>query len=320
MNRRRGTSGGQAIVLVTLALFAMAGMMGLAVDLGWSGFVKKQAQAAADGAAMGAVTEAMVRLGGTTAGFVCPPNPSGRGSVYCTADNTTPVNCATVASTPNSNLYNGCLYAKANGFNWADPQGVTIVAHDGVPPTVPGIVANSVVYWATVRTVQTVPQLFSSVLGNTTGVVSAIATAGIVSTVVPGSFIGLNRAGECMSGALCGEDIDLQGSASLNAQSGIILSSDCHATSADCSKGVASYQNGGGIITGSSITLQDPGAWRETTIRLQSTPPQVAALILTILRRENATATGYFQRGNTLWNTYRHRSQRCLGPIPVLLL
>lgn len=28
--------GGQAIVLVTLALFAMFGLMGLAVDLGWS--------------------------------------------------------------------------------------------------------------------------------------------------------------------------------------------------------------------------------------------------------------------------------------------
>ena len=33
MSRHKKTSGGQAIVMVTLALFAMCGMMGLAVDL-----------------------------------------------------------------------------------------------------------------------------------------------------------------------------------------------------------------------------------------------------------------------------------------------
>ncbi len=61
MIKRRENSKGQALVMVTLALLAMAGMMGLAVDLGWS-FVQKQAQAAADGAALAAVQEAMAQL------------------------------------------------------------------------------------------------------------------------------------------------------------------------------------------------------------------------------------------------------------------
>ena len=83
MNRRRKTSGGQALVLVTLGLMAMMGMMGLAVDLGWSFFVEKQAQASADFAAMGAVQEALVRLNGQSFGFTCPTLPSGSLPVYC---------------------------------------------------------------------------------------------------------------------------------------------------------------------------------------------------------------------------------------------
>src|SRR5437879_13391501 len=54
---------GQAIVLVTLSLFVMAGMMGLAVDFGWMFFLKKSAQAAADAGALAAVQEAKARLG-----------------------------------------------------------------------------------------------------------------------------------------------------------------------------------------------------------------------------------------------------------------
>src|SRR6266571_4575679 len=69
----RAASGGQAIVLVTLALFAMAGLMGLAVDLGWSFYLKKQAQSSADAAALSAVQEAKNRLVGTSMStFSCP--------------------------------------------------------------------------------------------------------------------------------------------------------------------------------------------------------------------------------------------------------
>ena len=111
MKRRRETSGGQAIVLVTLSLLAMCGMLGLAVDLGWSFFVQKEARAAADSAALAAVQEGQYRLNGDTFGFTCAGSPS----VSC---QTTPVDCTVGALTggASSNLWNGCKFAEKNGF------------------------------------------------------------------------------------------------------------------------------------------------------------------------------------------------------------
>src|SRR3977135_4275481 len=65
MRKRKIHSGGQAIVLVTLSLFAMSGMMGLSVYLGWSYFVQRQAQAAVDAGALAAVHEVFNRRGGS---------------------------------------------------------------------------------------------------------------------------------------------------------------------------------------------------------------------------------------------------------------
>ena len=88
---------GQAIVLVTLSLFAMAGMMGLAVDFGWMFFLKLSAQTAADTAALGAVEEAKSRFGNNFVGFnclntivpvvrrtspICVPGVPGAGPIY----------------------------------------------------------------------------------------------------------------------------------------------------------------------------------------------------------------------------------------------
>src|SRR5690348_6560806 len=116
IRRRKKDSGGQALILVTLALLAMCGMMGLAVDLGWSFFVQKQAQTAADGAALGAVQEAYSRLiagSSPVSGFTCadPLSGSGATSIECHAQ----VRCQSVTAT--SNLNNGCQYAIRNGFD-----------------------------------------------------------------------------------------------------------------------------------------------------------------------------------------------------------
>ncbi len=97
MRARKIISGGQAIVMVSLALFAMAGMMGLAVDLGWSFFVQKQAQSTADGAALAAVQEAYQQWGG------------GLGTLTCVASKSDckPItNCGSIGSS--SSLYIGC--------------------------------------------------------------------------------------------------------------------------------------------------------------------------------------------------------------------
>src|SRR5215467_4039810 len=100
MNRRNKISGGQALVMITLALIAMCGMMGLAVDLGWSYFVQKAAQAAADGAALGGVQEAYKLNGGTGL------NALTCGTVAC--ENPTPKSCQSISS---GNLKDACQFA-----------------------------------------------------------------------------------------------------------------------------------------------------------------------------------------------------------------
>ena len=89
----------------------------------------------------------------------------------------------------------GCQYAEQNDFNpgrawWSAEDSTSRMASelgnatrwDHVPSctTNPGLV-GCVDYWVTVRTVETIPQLFSAVLGNTTGLSSARATAAAVS-------------------------------------------------------------------------------------------------------------------------------------------
>ncbi|MCU1336090.1 MAG: hypothetical protein JWO19_1671 [Bryobacterales bacterium] len=259
MVRRRRNSGGQALILVTLGLLAMCGMMGLAVDLGWSFFVEKQAQTAADAAALGAVQEALVRLNGSSFGFSCPASPSGSLPVYCQP---APVDCVsgTLPGGTSSNLWNGCRYAQQNGFTSGGSGGrqrVTIQSNEADPLNPPPTdmcvtqmkCVKDAVYWVTARSTQTVPQLFSAVINRTEGIVSAKATAALVSVIVPGSFIALNQAGDCISRPTqeskgfvydCGVDIDSQGGGANTCQqsggaiaaicggSGIILSSSCN--------------------------------------------------------------------------------------------
>src|SRR5579862_7634585 len=110
MSNRKRTSGGQALVMATLGLMAMCGMMGLAVDLGWSFFVQKEAQAAADGAALAAVEEAVVRLGGSTGSFACSQVADLSGTLPGQIDcETGGISCANVVGT--SNLNSGCQFA-----------------------------------------------------------------------------------------------------------------------------------------------------------------------------------------------------------------
>ena len=169
---------GQALLLVTLSLFAMCGLLGLAVDLGWSYFVKKSAQNAADSAALAEAYQALAQGGETGTSFA--------------GDSATAL-----------------WYAKQNLFEPGGNRGrqnVTVTAgavqltrQDG--STVPSCATNPTLigcvdYWVTVRTAETIPQLFSAVLGNTTGLSSARASAAIVRARVNGSIVTLNRASD----------------------------------------------------------------------------------------------------------------------------
>jgi Flp pilus assembly protein TadG len=171
---RRGRRG-QALLLVTLSLFAMCGLLGLAVDLGWSYFVKKSAQNAADSAALAEAYQALANGGETAASFSGDPTVA--------------------AGYASQNLF-------AQGGN-SGRQIVTVTPITGTVTRLDGTTVQScgtnpsvvgcVDYAVTVRTGETIPQLFSAVLGNTTALSSARATAGIVRARVNGSVIALDR-------------------------------------------------------------------------------------------------------------------------------
>jgi len=152
---------------VTFALVPMIGLLGLVTDLGYMHYLKKSAQAAADAAVLAAVSQVHSNVGGSKftcdmvgvtckTSYSCPASP--------TADNAVDI---------------ACLYAKQNGFISSGNQSVVIDANVGttLPANAPGV--NSAAYWVTVTVSQTVPQLFSAVMGNTTGKVAAQSTAGL---------------------------------------------------------------------------------------------------------------------------------------------
>ena len=180
---------GQVVVMVTLILFAMCGILGLAVDLGWSYFVKKSAMSAGDAAALASVEEVFDTMG--EGPYVC-----GVGATCLD----TPTPCGSpVPKPPANNIDNGCLYAQKNGFTAQgndNRQNVTMQAGVGAPPTAPGVAGDY--YWVTTRVAETIPQLFSSIFGNWLGTSSHRSTAGVVDSVVPGSLILLNRDPDCL--------------------------------------------------------------------------------------------------------------------------
>src|SRR5579863_4412387 len=102
-NRSRG----QALLLVTFALFAMCGLLGLAVDLGWGYFVKKSAQAGTDAGAL-AGAYAALSLAGQNGAITCSTS-----GISCKSD-------PGAACDQSGNLKNACQYAEQEGFAAAD--------------------------------------------------------------------------------------------------------------------------------------------------------------------------------------------------------
>jgi len=237
MNRRKQISGGQAIVMVSLSLFAMSGMMGLAVDLGWSYFVRHEAQTAADGAAIAAVQAAYNYQQAHTPITDCSSAPG--------LDCGGPRNCSSFAST--SYLSYGCKYASMNGFDSTTNTRQVITAEAnvgtaGMPNdpfghslgcgTAPCMQPANVEYWVTYRATQTVPQLFSALLGKTNATVAAISTGAISAFGIIGGAYATNQAGDCGEEG-CGVDLHFEGSGTasrLTAPNGIYLGSICDGT------------------------------------------------------------------------------------------
>jgi hypothetical protein len=254
-----GNRRGQILVMVTLALFAMCGMLGLAVDLGWSYFVKKSAQAAADAAALAAVSQAFDNVG--------------LGPYSQDTDKTnmvwwsTPQPCPDT-NTGTTNIDKGCLYAEVNGFKVSDSQNVLMQSGFGPPiPTAPGV--NEPQYWVTARVSETIPQLFSSISGNTAGIASARATAAIVKSDIIGSLILLNRQNDCvpMEGGsgkpACGVNLmvqanDNQGKYALQADGGILMASTNDGSNNSDNR-FAGENQGGGTVDAPFTWIREDG-------------------------------------------------------------
>jgi hypothetical protein len=248
--------------MVSLALIAICGVLGLAVDLGWSYFVKKSAQAAADSGAMAAVKAVQNAVG--------------------TAPTCTTAPCqATPSSCPATGLLNAaCQFAAANGFTQGGNVNVTVAAGLSAPPTAPGVAVS---YWVTVRVNQQVPQLFSAVLGNTSGLVSARATAAIAQVVDIGSLILLNRqndpTGDTKLQTSTGSmDMFGAGGANVTVPGGIILASSPNSNPTD----YAAQLKGGSTVTApftdirgpaSSVHLDNNSTWLQPPTPNQSDTP-----------------------------------------------
>jgi len=158
---------GQITIMLSLMLVPMFGMIGLVADMGYMHFIKMSAQTAAEAAAQAAIIDMHATLGGsawtcTTTGVTCA---------------TTPTNCTANITTPTSSVDVGCMYAQQHGFNSTN-QWVTYTAGvNGTPPTASG--SGSASYWITYRVIQKVPQMFSAILGNMSGMVASRSTASI---------------------------------------------------------------------------------------------------------------------------------------------
>ena len=204
------------MLLFSLGSMALFGMLGLVVDIGWAYYRKQTAQSAAESAAIAAVGAAVKLSGGT---IVC-----GVSNVVCQAQTACPAPAANAGVTSTDI---GCEYATTNGVSTGGRQNVTVESNTTKPTTVSG---TSPKYWVTVRVTESIPQLFSSVLGVTKAQVSARSTAGYFPASIGGCIYVLNANAQAMqmNGNIqfttgCGINVDSNNSSAINLVGGATL-------------------------------------------------------------------------------------------------
>jgi hypothetical protein len=205
---------GQALLPFALVFVALFGMVGLVLDVGWSYYVGKKAQTAADAAAQAAVSQGLLQNGPAAT-----PNCSTLG-------------CQSASACPaTSNLLTACEYASANGFTSGGDGGrQTVQISAGGSGTAPGVPNVPVDYWVQVKMSNSLPQWFSGFFMSNGLTASATATAALRRTSANASLYLLNRSSDCFVSALnigviCGEDFLSLGLNTVNAGGGIYMSS-----------------------------------------------------------------------------------------------
>lgn len=178
---KSGRERGQVLPLATLLIILMLSMTGFAMETGLAFYLRQSAHAAAESAAMATVLAAMSSVSGS--------------SVTCSTSGTAGTQCSSTATTcssspnspPKTNLDNGCLFAKQNGFAAGGSTAIKITANNTTPA--PGAPNVAVMYWAQATVTTRQPQLFSTLFTNSGMFAGATATAAIVSSGAPSGCI-----------------------------------------------------------------------------------------------------------------------------------
>jgi hypothetical protein len=195
---------GQAALFMTMTLTISLGLTGLVVDEGWGYWRQEACLTAAQSAAMGGIMFA-INNNSTWPPTTCTASST----IVCQA---TPTACPanlTLGATQSTDVQAACIYAQKNGFMASGKQNMTIAANTGNPPTTTGVTTS---YYITARAVEQIPLTFlSTITGRVTNLVSARATAAVVSTA----------AGSCVY------VLDPTGSLALNASNGVTIQSQC---------------------------------------------------------------------------------------------
>jgi hypothetical protein len=199
-DRRRG----QAALLMTMSLTATVGAMGLVVDFGWAYWRKEAAATAANSAASAAIVAAHA-----ASNWLC-----GTGTTYWTCSGAAYGCAASPTYPPASNLDDGCLYAKVNGFLNTGRQTVTMTSGTGTPPAVPGLTPS---YWVTATVTESIPTLFSAVLNQQWMKVASQATAAIFAGAGGGCIFVLDKTDP--------GSLTMNGNTTLNSNCGIYVNS-----------------------------------------------------------------------------------------------
>ena len=181
MRLKHGRERGQVLPMATLLIVLLLGMTGFAMETGLAFYTRQQAHAAAESAAMATVLAAMSSVSGN--------------SVACSGSGTSGTQCSSTATActaspnipPKTNLDNGCLFAKQNGFAAATGTTVNITANNTTPA--PGNPNVAVAYWAQVSVTTRQVQLFSELFSNSGLTTGALATAALVSNGTPSGCI-----------------------------------------------------------------------------------------------------------------------------------
>ena len=237
---------GQVILLVTFALIPLAGMVGLVTDIGYMRYVQRSAQKAADAAVLAAISN--YKRNNTGSVFSCG---TGTTAPSWACNTSTPYTCPGALTSASNPVEDACLYAQLNGFNPIAGSSQSVLINSGASPsasnpipTAPGV--NNGTWWITARVAQKVPSLFSAVLGNTSGLVAARASAAI------------------QPGIACVYALDPSAQGAYSQNGSTVFNANCGIYVDSNNSSAAMLGNGGATINASSINVVGGVSWQGT--------------------------------------------------------